>query len=428
MSHTAIKIENVSKLYRLGVYGARTLREDFQRWWWKVKGKGDPLAKIDATNTLESTDNKSYVWALRDINIDVAQGEVLGIIGKNGAGKSTLLKILSRVTLPTEGAIKIKGRIGSLLEVGTGFHPELTGRENIFLNGAILGMKRWEINRKFDDIVDFAGVAKYIDTPVKRYSSGMRVRLGFAVAAFLEPEILVVDEVLAVGDAEFQKRAIGKMQDVSRSDGRTVLFVSHNMGSIRKLCQRTVVLDKGKVIFDGDTGKAIEKYLSYNIDKDINRAFIQWNEDKAPGNSKLKLLEIKIHDSKGKIRNNYTQDEDIFITLKYRIKSKISGYRFNIWLKTAYGEIAFISSSHNLTQHISETGDYAIQTKIPKNLLNTKQYIIALNCGIPGVEYIIKEENFLEISIESSGAHGSTYTENWPGIVAPKLNWEIIEK
>lgn len=262
MSDIAIQFENVGKLYHLGSVGTGTLSHDLNRWWQtKILRKEDPYLRIGETNDRAHRGNSDFVWALRDINFDVKQGEVVGIIGKNGAGKSTLLKLLSRVTAPTTGVIRAKGRIASLLEVGTGFHQEMTGRENIYMNGAIMGMTRAEISRKLDAIVDFAGVERYLDTPVKRYSSGMTVRLGFAVAAFLEPEILVVDEVLAVGDAEFQKKAIGKMQDVSRGEGRTVLFVSHNMAAVRSLCQRGVVLEDGGMAFDGAVDDAISRYM-----------------------------------------------------------------------------------------------------------------------------------------------------------------------
>lgn len=262
MSDIAIQFENVGKLYHLGSVGTGTLSHDLNRWWQtKILRKEDPYLRIGETNDRAHRGNSDFVWALRDINFDVKQGEVVGIIGKNGAGKSTLLKLLSRVTAPTTGVIRARGRIASLLEVGTGFHQEMTGRENIYMNGAIMGMTRAEISRKLDAIVDFAGVERYLDTPVKRYSSGMTVRLGFAVAAFLEPEILVVDEVLAVGDAEFQKKAIGKMHDVSRGEGRTVLFVSHNMAAVRSLCQRGGVLENGGMVFDGEVEEAIACYL-----------------------------------------------------------------------------------------------------------------------------------------------------------------------
>jgi len=267
MSRPVIEFENVGKQYILGTIGTGTLSQDLNRWWARIRGKEDPYLKIGETNDRTQKANSRFVWALRDINFKVEQGDVVGIIGKNGAGKSTLLKILSRVTSPTIGRIRIKGRIASLLEVGTGFHPEMTGRENIFMNGSIMGMTRSEIKSKFDEIVDFAGVAKYVDTPVKRYSSGMMVRLGFAIAAHLEPEILVVDEVLAVGDAEFQKKAIGKMKDVSKGEGRTVLFVSHNMAAIRSLCTTGVLLKNGTIDYLGNIKETLDCYLKKNEDK-----------------------------------------------------------------------------------------------------------------------------------------------------------------
>jgi lipopolysaccharide transport system ATP-binding protein len=260
MSDTIIKIENISKLYRLGEVGTGTLRHDLNRWWHKVRGKEDPYLKIGEANDRTVKGNSDYAWALKDVSFDVKRGEVLGIIGRNGAGKSTLLKILSRVTTPTSGEIKIKGRVASLLEVGTGFNPELTGRDNIYLNGAILGMRKREIDRKFDEIVDFSGVERYVDTPVKRYSSGMYVRLAFAVAAYLEPEILIVDEVLAVGDAEFQKKCLGKMEQVSREQGRTVLFVSHNMAAMQNLCKSIAYMAGGRLISIGNSDEQIEAY------------------------------------------------------------------------------------------------------------------------------------------------------------------------
>ena len=262
MSKVVLKTENISKQYRLGQLGTGTISHDLNRWFHKVRGKEDPYLKLGDVNDRSVADGSEYVWSLKDINFEVKQGEVLGIIGKNGAGKSTLLKILSQVTTPTTGEVKVKGRIAALLEVGTGFHPDLTGRENIYLNGAILGMTKQEIKIKFDEIIDFSGVAKYLDTPVKRYSSGMMVRLGFAVAAHLEPEILIVDEVLAVGDAEFQKKCLGKMKQVS-GEGRTVLFVSHNMPSIKSLCTTGIYLDKGSIKFQGNIDQTISKYLLF---------------------------------------------------------------------------------------------------------------------------------------------------------------------
>ena len=261
----AIEFNNISKLYRLGLVSSGTLSSDLQRWWqMNILGKEDPFLKVGSVNDRSKAADSDYVWALKDIDFKVEQGDVVGIVGKNGAGKSTLLKLLSKVTAPTTGMIKAKGRIASLLEVGTGFHSELTGRENIYMNGTILGMTKQEIDKKIDEIIDFSGCERYIDTPVKRYSSGMTVRLGFAVAAHLDPEILVVDEVLAVGDAEFQKKAIGKMQDVSQGEGRTVLFVSHNMTSIRHLCKSGVVLENGQVVFMGTANDAIDRYMASN--------------------------------------------------------------------------------------------------------------------------------------------------------------------
>ena len=262
MGNIVLQLDNVGKLYHLGQVNTGHLHRDLNRWWtMNVRHQDDPYLKIGETNDRTKKSESNCVWALQDISFNVQQGEVVGIIGKNGAGKSTLLKLLSRITSPTTGEIRGKGRIASLLEVGTGFHNDLTGRENIYMNGTILGMKRSEIARKMDDIIDFAGVARYIDTPVKRYSSGMFVRLGFAVAAFLEPEILVVDEVLAVGDAEFQKKAIGKMKDVAHGEGRTVLFVSHNMASVKGLCTRGIVLENGRLSFDGTVNDAVAHYI-----------------------------------------------------------------------------------------------------------------------------------------------------------------------
>lgn len=285
----AIQVENLSKQYRLGKIGTGTLSHDLNRWWQTVRGKEDPYLKIGEANDRTKKGSSDYVWALQDINFEVKQGEVLGIIGRNGAGKSTLLKILSKTTAPTTGSIKINGSVASLLEVGTGFHPELSGRENIFLNGAILGMRKGEIQKKFDEIVDFSGVEKYIDTPVKRYSSGMYVRLAFAVAAHLEPEILIVDEVLAVGDIEFQKKCLGKMKDVSVNDGRTVLFVSHNMTAVKGLCNTGIVLEHGKVTFSGTNEDAVNFYMKTAF----SLSEVPFSERKdREGNGKLKVEEI----------------------------------------------------------------------------------------------------------------------------------------
>lgn len=289
-----IKIENLSKQYRLGLVSTRTLSHDINRWWQvNIRGKEDPYLKIGETNDREVKGDSEYVWALKDINLEVQEGEVLGIIGRNGAGKSTILKILSKVTAPTTGFVKARGRIASLLEVGTGFHQEMTGRENIFMNGAIMGMTKTEIRKKFDEIIDFAGVDRYIDTPVKRYSSGMTVRLGFAIAAHMEPEILVVDEVLAVGDAEFQKKAIGKMHDVSHELGRTVLFVSHNMGAVQKLCGTAILLEYGKIITSGNSNEVIDYYLNQANEGASEYTFPSENKsEKLAFTTKLRLEDL----------------------------------------------------------------------------------------------------------------------------------------
>jgi lipopolysaccharide transport system ATP-binding protein len=298
MSDTVIKVENLSKLYRLGTYGSGTLKDDIARWWAGVRGTTDPTKKVGAANIL-SKYGDDYIWALKDINFEVKKGEVLGIIGRNGAGKSTLLKILSEVTSPTEGKVKVKGRVASLLEVGTGMHPELTGRENIFLNGAILGMTKAEIRMKLDEIIDFAGILKYADTPVKRYSSGMRVRLGFAVAAFLEPEILIVDEVLAVGDAEFQKKAIWKIQSISEREGRTVLLVSHNMVTIQKLCTVGILLNSGQIANIGNLNEIINEYINSNINIQSSYSIKVDNTS----NYKAFVYEVRIENLNGQLLN-----------------------------------------------------------------------------------------------------------------------------
>lgn len=310
-----LKAENISKQYRLGKVGTGTLGDDLKRWWYHLRGKEDPFLKVGGVNDRIAKATEDYIWALRDINFEVKQGEVLGIIGKNGAGKSTLLKLLSRVTAPTTGSIKTKGRIASLLEIGTGFHPELTGRENIFMNGAVLGMTKAEIKTKLDEIIAFSGCEMYIDTPVKRYSSGMTVRLGFAVAAHLEPEILVVDEVLAVGDAEFQKKAIGKMNSLSKGEGRTVLFVSHNMSSVQSLCNRAILLENGRITFEGQTHRVISEYLKGNRESLTDLISL---EDRA-GQGKILF-------SKLVLGNPYSN------TNTFRIGEKI-GFHFDFFLR-----------------------------------------------------------------------------------------------
>ena len=312
---TAIEFNNISKLYRLGLVSSGTLSNDLKRWWqMSVLGKEDPFLQVGSINDRTKAADSEYVWALKDIDFKVEQGDVVGIIGKNGAGKSTLLKLLSRVTGPTTGTIKAKGRIGSLLEVGTGFHPELTGRENIYMNGAILGMNKQEITRKLDEIIDFSGCERYIDTPVKRYSSGMKVRLGFAVAAHLDPEILVVDEVLAVGDAEFQKKAIGKMQDVSRGEGRTVLFVSHNMDSMLNLCKKGVLLENGRVVYQNDIRSTVAEYLGGG------KTEFSFSQTEQEASSGLYIASAQFCGSQHQRQGLFSFDEDIALEIVVREK------------------------------------------------------------------------------------------------------------
>jgi len=340
-----IKIENLSKAYQLGQFGTKTISGDVQRWWiTKILGKEDPFLKIGETNDRTVKGESNMVWSLMDINFEVQQGEALGIIGKNGAGKSTLLKILSRVTAPTTGKVRMKGRVASLLEVGTGFHPELSGRENIFLNGAILGMRKWEIQKRLDEIVDFAGVERYLDTPVKRYSSGMYVRLAFAVAAHLDAEILVVDEVLAVGDAEFQKKCLGKMGDISKGEGRTILFVSHNLASIERLCPRSILLNKGIIENSGNSTAVIGHYFNHTKSEDGNLTGIFDRE----GSKKLTFTRINL------FRDNTDCGQIAFpleplefkVQLQKITDEKILNWRIDIGINDIYDKrIAWFSSS-----------------------------------------------------------------------------------
>lgn len=312
MSQVVIKAENISKQYRLGLVGTGTVRDDLKRWWYNARGKEDPFLKIGETNDRSTKGESDYVWSLRDINFEINQGDSVGIIGRNGAGKSTLLKILSQVTQPTTGKIYTKGRIASLLEVGTGFHPEMTGRENIYLNGAILGMRKHEITRKFDEIVAFSGVERYIDTPVKRYSSGMYVRLAFAVAAHLESEILIVDEVLAVGDADFQKKCLGKMNDVSKGEGRTVLFVSHNMAAVKSLCTKGIVLENGLIKYNGGVEKALDAYI--NVEHNDDHSVLFDKTTQRSGNGKIQFSSASISNQNGVLTNEFSIGDDITIS------------------------------------------------------------------------------------------------------------------
>ncbi|MBE8727776.1 ABC transporter ATP-binding protein [Flavobacterium hungaricum] len=367
-----LKAENISKQYRLGQVGTGTLSHDLNRWWHKVRGKENPYLKVGEANDRAVKGSSDYVWALQDINFEVQRGEVLGIIGKNGAGKSTLLKILSKVTGPTTGSIKSRGRIASLLEVGTGFNGEMTGRENIFLNGAILGMTKKEIASKLDEIIEFSGCERYIDTPVKRYSSGMTVRLAFAVAAFLEPEILVIDEVLAVGDAEFQKKAIGKMQDISKGEGRTVLFVSHNMAAVQNLCTRGIVIKNGKIDFNGNIEDSILHYLNDGADSED---FENWTDRKGNGIVKIKTLSVfgNSEFTLPQVGMPFT----IKIKLDNPAKIKNTNIRFDLRLDDNFGQrIAWISDFLKTKEQVDDFN--FIEFTIDKLNLNKGKYYITL--------------------------------------------------
>jgi lipopolysaccharide transport system ATP-binding protein len=379
MSDTVISVENLSKCYQLGVIGTGTFRGDVQRWWARQRGKPDPYLTIGEND--QSSREGETIWALKDITFSVQQGEALGIIGRNGAGKSTLLKILSQVTAPTSGLVKVKGRIASLLEVGTGFHPELTGRENIYLNGAILGMTRSEVTRKFDEIVEFSGVEKFIGTPVKRYSSGMYVRLAFAVAAHLDPEILVVDEVLAVGDAEFQKKCLGMMGDVAH-EGRTVLFVSHNLGAIITLCNRAILIDQGNILLNSDTNSVVQKYLQNSIIDTESTIFIRKDFDE---NSHL-IKSVELFNSEKKAQRDFVFGDQLILIIK---TNKLINKEFNlqIRIKNSKKEIlGFASSLFHPVKNFSS--GQIIKVTFPKLPFVQDDYYLDFICNIPNIEHI----------------------------------------
>jgi lipopolysaccharide transport system ATP-binding protein len=378
-----LKAENISKQYRLGQVGTGTMAHDLNRWWHQVRGKENPYLKIGDTNDRSTKGKSDYVWALQDINFEVERGEVLGIIGKNGAGKSTLLKILSRVTAPTTGHIKFGGRVASLLEVGTGFNGEMTGRENIFLNGAILGMTKKEIASKLDEIIDFSGCERYIDTPVKRYSSGMTVRLAFAVAAFLDPEILIIDEVLAVGDAEFQKKAIGKMQDISKGQGRTVLFVSHNMAAVKSLCTRGIVLENGKVVFNGKTDDALNAYLSQSI---LNNSEYLFNIK--PSIFKIAYAtRLSIEDIYGSLMNEVPIGKSWRIKINFKVNESIEGLVIALGISDMMGVSVMTSWSPPQNFESGNYRAYFVEEIVNLNVGKYKLHI-GLSKGNQIIEYI----------------------------------------
>ena len=413
---SVIKVENISKQYRLGVIGANSMKDDLQRFWASVRGKEDPLLKVGVSNSLSQVANESeYIWALKNINFEVNQGEVLGIIGKNGAGKSTLLKILSKVTTPTTGQIKVKGRIASLLEVGTGFHPELTGRENIFLNGAILGMSKSEILLKFDEIVAFSGVEKYIDTPVKRYSSGMYVRLAFAVAAHLEPEILIIDEVLAVGDAEFQKKCLGKMGDVAK-EGRTVLFVSHNTNAILELCSRCILLSSGLLIENDKTNLVIKKYIS----EFESKTFRYFENDLAfENNEYFKIRSAKIYPEEG-VDKIIICESNLILEVEFDSNCDEEIY-INFLLRHVSNVVVFENPTSVF--RINKRS-YKIKFLIPADFLNSEVYSIQFNFCKASAKLLYCIQNLLIFKVTQKPINdGVTLTQN--GFVKPNLKYTI---
>ncbi|WP_396191046.1 polysaccharide ABC transporter ATP-binding protein [Flavobacterium sp.] len=408
MSKVVLKAEDISKQYRLGLVGTGTVKDDMKRWWYKLRGMEDPFLKIGEANDRSTKGESDYVWSLRDINFEINQGDSVGIIGRNGAGKSTLLKILSQVTQPTTGKIYTKGRIASLLEVGTGFHPEMTGRENIYLNGAILGMRKKEITRKLDEIIDFSGVERYIDTPVKRYSSGMYVRLAFAVAAHLESEILIVDEVLAVGDAEFQKKCLGKMGDVSKGEGRTVLFVSHNMLAVKSLCNSGILLSNGKIENIGKVESVIDNYLI--TANNLLQSFAKI--EKESNGFSLHSISVTNNSNNG----NFDISEDLVFEIKARSVKTFEGINVNIFFNTLDGVNVFATCSDS--EKLIE-GSYSFKCVVPKKTLNDIIYSIDLMVVEVGPKVLHHVKEILIIEGVENNREGA-WLDKFPGLIRPQ--------
>lgn len=431
MAKTVIEITDLGKQYRLGQVGTTTLMADFKRWQYRIRGKEDPFLKIGEENDRSKKGESEYVWALKNINFSVQQGEVLGIIGKNGAGKSTLLKILSRTTTPSIGQYKIKGRVASLLEVGTGFHPDLTGRENVYLNGAILGMTKNEIKNNFDEIVDFSGVERYIDTPVKRYSSGMYVRLAFAVAAHLNPEILIVDEVLAVGDQEFQDKCIGKMKDVS-GKGKTVLFVSHNMNAVKTLCTRALFLKNGQMKEIGPVKSIVDSYLFEGV---TNRAIREFGDKEYTIENFCTMHSIKICDSSQNYRSEFDVTESIFIEMEYTVHVKKYCFTAHLYVKNSMGEVLFVAIDNKYSPYSTSPqpeGRYKEVAAIDKNFFNEGNYSIdALICSFPTTvegKFCVADNALAFVVTDKNSETGSrgNWNREWPtSLVRPDFKWEI---
>ena len=418
MSDVVIQVENLSKAYQIGQIGTGTISRDLERFWvTKIRGKEDPFLKIGEANDRSIKGTSDIVWSLKDINFDIHQGDAVGIIGRNGAGKSTLLKLLSRVTSPTTGQIKIKGRIASLLEVGTGFHPELSGRENIYLNGAILGMRKKEITRKLEEIIDFSGVERYVDTPVKRYSSGMYVRLAFAVAAHLESEILIVDEVLAVGDAEFQKKCLGKMGDISKGEGRTVLFVSHNMLAVKSLCTTGIALRNGYIQKTGSVESVIDSYLS-NASV-ISKSFVSIEMV----NEGFSLHSINV--SNNGIDGSFNIEEDLIIDIEVSSEKDFEGINVNLFFKTIEGILIFATCSNSV---FFNKGFSTYQCVIPAYTLNDNIYSIDLMVVKHGAKILHNIKDIISIEGVEVKRDGS-WLEKFPGLIRPQtFEWKKNNK
>ena len=421
----AIRAENISKQYRLGEVGTGTITHDLNRAWAKLRGKENPFLKIGDSNDRSAKAESDYVWSLKDINFEIEKGDAVGIIGRNGAGKSTLLKLLSRVTKPTTGHFEVQGRIASLLEVGTGFNPEMTGRENIFLNGAILGMRRQEIKRKFDEIVDFAGVERYIDTPVKRYSSGMYVRLAFAVAAHLESEILIVDEVLAVGDAEFQKKCLGKMGDVSKGEGRTVLFVSHNMGAIQTLCNKGIVLDTGRLLYEGTTSKSIDFYANLSIlsNKDSSKHYDY--------NQKIEIVDYEITSDSRKLASVdvLPLGQDLSFSIKLKARENVSHLSIAMDINNSYQElISHITNEDDAFTVSKLVKDQIISFRVVLKQINyvPGKYFINLWIGSSQIDAFYKIERLMVFDLEQSDFTQRTRPIPSHSRVFIKSNWNLL--
>lgn len=418
MTDYAVEVQNIGKRYRIGAAPAnyRTFRETLNDTFT------NPKSRLHGRMT-----DRNTFWALKDVSFNVKQGQALGIIGRNGAGKSTLLKILSRVTEPTEGSAQIRGRIGSLLEVGTGFHPELTGRENIYLNGAILGMKHGEIDKKLDEIIAFSEVEDFVDTPVKRYSSGMYLRLAFAVAAHLEPEVLVVDEVLAVGDAEFQRKCLGKMSDVA-NEGRTVIFVSHNMSAIIRLTTDTIVLEKGQVVMQAPSTEAVDYYLSHGFTQGGERT---WNEEEQKeGVEPFVPLAIRVLNDQEVVSDTVRSTEPFQVEFDYRLDADITGLRVGIYMLSTRGEFIFTSFDVDDPTKYSEystrqKGTYRSRCTIPGDLLNEGRFVIGVNASTFRIKRYFHDEQAIAFHVDGTGSAGTQWPEARSGLIRPRLNWEI---